>query len=92
MKHLATYMLLVLGGNASPTKEQIETAMSAVGMEVDQASLAVLLAGLEGKDMAELLADGKELLAKFGSGGGGGGGGGYVENIIMLLQEYDMFL
>ena len=34
MRHLATYMLLVLGGNASPTKEDVTTALSAVGVDV----------------------------------------------------------
>lgn len=34
MRHLATYMLLVLGGNASPTKEDVTAALSAVGVDV----------------------------------------------------------
>lgn len=36
MRHLATYMLLVLGGKASPTKEDVTTALSAVGMDVSR--------------------------------------------------------
>lgn len=43
MRHLATYMLLVLGGNASPTKEDVTTALSAVGVDV---SLILTLAVL----------------------------------------------
>lgn len=34
MRHLATYMLLVLGGNASPTKEDVTAALAAVGVDV----------------------------------------------------------
>lgn len=34
MRHLATYMLLVLGGNAAPTKEDVTKALSAVGVDV----------------------------------------------------------
>jgi ribosomal protein L12E/L44/L45/RPP1/RPP2 len=34
MRHLATYMLLVLGGNASPTVDDITQALSQVGVEV----------------------------------------------------------
>lgn len=34
MRHLATYMLLVLGGNAAPTKEDVTTALAAVGVDV----------------------------------------------------------
>lgn len=34
MRHLATYMLLVLGGNATPSKEDVTTALAAVGVDV----------------------------------------------------------
>jgi ribosomal protein L12E/L44/L45/RPP1/RPP2 len=74
MKHLAANLLLQLGGNANPSKEDITTALSTVGVEVDEARLDKLLADLEGKDVAELMASGKEMLAQFGGGGGGGGG------------------
>ena len=76
MKELATYLMLQLGGNAEPSKDQVTGALSAVGVEVDSASLDKLYCDLEGKDISELLEAGKEQLAKFGGGGGGGGGGG----------------
>ena len=76
MKHLAAYLLLKLGGNDSPSADDITTALSTVGVEVDSEALDRLLSDLEGKDLDELLAAGKERLAKFGAGGGGGGGGG----------------
>jgi large subunit ribosomal protein LP2 len=72
MKHLAAYLLLQLGGNETPSKEDVTKALSTVGVEVDSARLDKLLADLEGKNVAELLDTGKELLAKFGGGGGGG--------------------
>ncbi|KAG7339058.1 60S acidic ribosomal protein [Nitzschia inconspicua] len=75
MKELAVYMMLVLGGNAAPSKDDVTTALSAVGLEADSSSLDRLLGDLEGKDLGELMASGKEMLAKFGGGGGGGGGG-----------------
>lgn len=75
MKHLAVYMMLVLGGNATPSKEDVTKALSAVGIEADGERLSKMMAELEGKDLNELLENGKELLAKFGSGGGGGGAG-----------------
>merc|ERR1712137_464193 len=68
--------MLVLGGKEAPTKEDVSTALSAVGIEADDARLSALITELEGKDLGELLEAGKERLAKFGSGGGGGGGGG----------------
>eukprot|EP00536_Pseudo-nitzschia_multiseries_P000183 jgi/Psemu1/299893/fgenesh1_kg.3_\ len=76
MKELATYLMLQIGGNATPSKEDVTGALSAVGVEADAASLDKLYADLEGKDVAELIEAGKEQLAKFGGGGGGGGGGG----------------
>ena len=75
MKHLAVYMMLVIGGNASPSKEDVSKALSAVGIEADDERLSKMMADLEGKDLGELLESGTELLAKFGGGGGGGGGG-----------------
>uniref|UniRef100_A0A8J9X3U5 60S acidic ribosomal protein P2 n=1 Tax=Phaeodactylum tricornutum TaxID=2850 RepID=A0A8J9X3U5_PHATR len=74
MKHLAAYLLLQLGGNASPTKDDITQALSAVGVEVDGADLDRMLADLEGQDLEALLESGNALLATFGGGGGGGGG------------------
>eukprot|EP01083_Nonionella_stella_P073888 200060_1 len=75
MKHVAAYLLLVLGGNESPSAADVTTALAAVGVEADSASLDRFLAEMEGKDLDETLEAGKELLAKFGGGGGGGGGG-----------------
>uniref|UniRef100_A0A7S1BJ38 60S acidic ribosomal protein P2 n=1 Tax=Corethron hystrix TaxID=216773 RepID=A0A7S1BJ38_9STRA len=76
MKHLAAYLLCVLGGNESPSVSDVTTALSAVGVEADSERLATLVKDLEGKDLNELLTSGKGLLAKFGGGGGGGGSGG----------------
>ena len=74
MKHLATYLLLQLGGNASPSKEDVTTALSTVGVEVDEGRLDAMLSELDGKDLAAMMESGKEMLATFGGGGGGGGG------------------
>ena len=75
MRHLSTYLMLVIGGNASPSASDVKTAMAAVGIEADDTRLNALIKDLEGKDLNEILAAGQELLAKFGGGGGGGGGG-----------------
>lgn len=76
MKEMAVYLMLILGGNASPSKSDVATALNAVGIEADEARLTQLLADVEGKDLSELLESGKSQLAKFGGGGGGGGAGG----------------
>ena len=69
MRELATYLLLKLGGNDTPSKDDITTALSTVGVEVDSATLDKMLAELEGKDLGEMLEQGKDLLATFGGGG-----------------------
>merc|ERR1712194_387442 len=75
-KHIAAYLLLVLGGNETPSADDVSKALSEVGVETDSERLTALISELEGKDLNELLAQGKEMLAKFGGGGGGGGAGG----------------
>jgi large subunit ribosomal protein LP2 len=54
MKHLAAYLLLVAGGNASPSADQIKTLLSSVGVEVDQSRVSALLKAMEGKTAAEV--------------------------------------
>lgn len=71
MRHLATYLLLKLGGNDSPSAADVTQALSAVGVEADADRLKTLMAELEGKDIDELIKEGSELLATFGGGGGG---------------------
>jgi large subunit ribosomal protein LP2 len=72
MKHLAAYLLLVLGGNESPSADDVTKALSAVGIETDSEALDRLLADMEGKDIDSLIASGSKLMASFGGGGGGG--------------------
>lgn len=54
MKHLAAYLLLGLGGNASPSAEDIKTVLSSVGIEADADRLTKLISELEGKDISEV--------------------------------------
>eukprot|EP00957_Ditylum_brightwellii_P148803 11328335-Ditylum_brightwellii.AAC.1 len=51
MKEMAVYLMLVLGGNASPSKDDVLKALSAVGIEADDARLSALVTELEGKDL-----------------------------------------
>ncbi|TFJ85792.1 hypothetical protein NSK_002612 [Nannochloropsis salina CCMP1776] len=74
MRHLATYLLLKLGGNENPSASDVTTALSSVGVEADEGRLSTLLKDLEGKDVETLIEEGSKLLATFGGGGGGGGG------------------
>ncbi|KLJ06995.1 large subunit ribosomal protein LP2, partial [Blastomyces silverae] len=69
MKHLAAYLLLGLGGNTSPSAEDIKSVLSAVGIDSDDERLEKLLAELKGKDLSELIAEGSAKLASVPSGG-----------------------
>jgi large subunit ribosomal protein LP2 len=54
MKHLAAYLLLGLGGNASPSAADITAVLESVGIEADSDRLDTLLAELKGKDINEV--------------------------------------
>ena len=54
--------MLVVGGNASPSAEDVTNALSQCGIDVDEERLNTLVAELAGKDLAELVALGKERL------------------------------
>ncbi|CAH9070885.1 unnamed protein product [Cuscuta europaea] len=72
MKFIAAYLLAVLGGKASPSAGDIKKILSSVGAEADDSKLELLLSQVEGKDITELIAAGREKLASVPSGGGGG--------------------
>ncbi|XP_019098771.1 PREDICTED: 60S acidic ribosomal protein P2-4 [Camelina sativa] len=72
MKVAAAFLLAVLGGNANPSAENIKDIIGAVGADVDGESIDLLLKEVSGKDIAELIASGREKLASVPSGGGCG--------------------
>lgn len=51
MKHLAAYLLLTLGGNASPSAADVKKVLESVGIEADNDRLTTLLSELKGKDI-----------------------------------------
>jgi len=57
MKHLAAYLLLTLGGNASPSASDIKSVLESVGIEADSDRLEKLISELEGKDINEVRRD-----------------------------------
>ena len=54
MKHLAAYLLLNLGGNSSPSADDIKAVLDSVGIESDDDRLEKLLSELKGKDIQEV--------------------------------------
>ncbi|KAL0436320.1 UNVERIFIED_CONTAM: 60S acidic ribosomal protein P2 [Sesamum radiatum] len=84
MKVVAAYLLAVLGGNTSPSADDLKDILSSVGAEADDDRIELLLSQVKGKDITELIAAGREKLASVPAGGGavavaapaGGAGGG----------------
>ncbi|RZC68503.1 hypothetical protein C5167_031757 [Papaver somniferum] len=70
MKVVAAYLLAVLGGNKEPTAEDIKDILGSVGAADDaDEKIQLLLSQVQGKDLTELIARGRE---KFASVCGGG--------------------
>eukprot|EP00636_Phaeomonas_parva_P007572 CAMPEP_0118852830 /NCGR_PEP_ID=MMETSP1163-20130328/1663_1 /TAXON_ID=124430 /ORGANISM="Phaeomonas parva, Strain CCMP2877" /LENGTH=75 /DNA_ID=CAMNT_0006785295 /DNA_START=609 /DNA_END=833 /DNA_ORIENTATION=+ len=64
MKEIAAYLLCVLGGNATPSKDDVTAIVTAAGGDVNEESLDKMLGDLEGKDVAELMLEGKKRLVE----------------------------
>lgn len=69
MRHIAAYLLLQIGGNASPSAEDIKKLLATVGIEADESRLETLVSELQGKDVNALIAEGNSKLASVPSGG-----------------------
>ncbi|RKP39276.1 60s acidic ribosomal protein-domain-containing protein [Dimargaris cristalligena] len=76
MRHLAAYLLLNLAGNTSPSESDIASVLSSVGIDVDSERVAQLLAELAGKNVDELIEEGKAKLASVPTGGAVAAGSG----------------
>lgn len=75
MQYLGAYLLLVMGGNATPSAADVKKVLSVTGAEVEDEKLNLLISKLEGKNIDELIKEGEEKLVALGGAGGGGGGG-----------------
>jgi len=73
MRHVAAYLLAVLGGNDSPSAADLKGILSSVGVEANANSLDIVIKNLKGKSVDDLIAEGHSLLANVPSGGVGGG-------------------
>jgi large subunit ribosomal protein LP2 len=63
MKHVAAYLLAVLGGKASPTAADVKAILASVDAKVDDAALAKVISELSGKDLEALIAEGSKKIA-----------------------------
>ncbi|TMW93978.1 hypothetical protein EJD97_010922 [Solanum chilense] len=63
MKVIAAYLMAQLGGNSNPSANDLKKILNSVGAEIDDVKIELLLSKVEGKDINELIAAGKEKLA-----------------------------
>jgi large subunit ribosomal protein LP2 len=96
LKAVAAYLLALLGGNASSSAKDIESIIGSVGAEADADRISPLFKELEGKDILEVIAAGKEKFASVPSGGGGGvvvsSGGGAAAPVAAEEKKKKEFL
>ena len=69
MRYVAAYLLLGLGGKASPSAADIKALLSSAGIESDDAQLNKVVGELSGKAIADVVAEGAKKLASVPSGG-----------------------
>merc|ERR1712179_105734 len=72
MRYVAAYLLSALGGNDSPSTDDIKTILESVGVGYDDERAALVVKQCAGKSIAELIAAGSEKMASMPAGGGGG--------------------
>lgn len=70
MKAVAAYLLAVLGGNDHPNANDVKKILKSVGADVDNETLSKLFSELEGKNVFEVMEQGRSKLAAVPSGGG----------------------
>eukprot|EP00879_Flechtneria_rotunda_P000267 GHRR01000352.1.p2 GENE.GHRR01000352.1~~GHRR01000352.1.p2 ORF type:complete len:113 (+),score=63.50 GHRR01000352.1:131-469(+) len=94
MRVVSAVLLAVLGGKANPTADDVNKILSSVGVEADAADVERLLKELEGKDIHELIAAGREKLQAVPSGGAvaaaapaAGGGGAAAGGAAPAKEE-----
>jgi len=59
MRYVSAYLLATLGGNKSPSKDDIKKILSSVGIEVDEERAQKVIKELNGKSIDEIIAKGK---------------------------------
>ncbi|CAH0595557.1 unnamed protein product [Chrysodeixis includens] len=69
MRYVAAYLLAVLGGKVNPAAADVEKILSSVGIEADGEKLKKVIAELTGKNVEELIEQGREKLSSMPVGG-----------------------
>eukprot|EP00658_Telonema_sp_P-2_P075881 TRINITY_DN656_c0_g1_i11.p2 TRINITY_DN656_c0_g1~~TRINITY_DN656_c0_g1_i11.p2 ORF type:complete len:118 (+),score=47.78 TRINITY_DN656_c0_g1_i11:159-512(+) len=83
MKVISAYLLAVVGGNASPSADDVNAILSSVGITLDgeaSSQLDSLISEFEGKSAQQVIAAGMEKIGKCPGGGAGGSSGAAAAN------------
>ncbi|RLN56253.1 hypothetical protein BBP00_00008092 [Phytophthora kernoviae] len=92
MRHVAALLLCVLGGNATPSVADLEKVVKSFDGEFDQEKAELLMKELEGKNIEEVIAAGKEKLSSVTVGaapaaGGAAGSAAAEEKKVEAVEE-----
>ena len=63
MKHAAAYSMLVLGGNATPSAEDVERFMRECGIQSDAAEIGQFIEKMGGRQLHEVVEEGMDKIA-----------------------------
>ncbi|KAG9509507.1 60S acidic ribosomal protein P2, partial [Fragariocoptes setiger] len=69
MRYVAAYMLAVIGGNKSPSVDDLKRILGSVGIEADATITNKVVSELNGKTVEDLITKGSARLATIPSGG-----------------------
>lgn len=69
MRYVAAYLLAVLGGNNNPSEADIKKILSSVGIDADSEQLKKVVGELSGKNLEEVIAEGRAKLASMPAAG-----------------------
>merc|ERR1712137_1442133 len=75
---IAAYLMLLVGGNAAPTADDIKKVLSAGGVEADDEALTRLMAAVEGKTIDDIA----QLVTIGGGGGAAPAAGGAAAAVV----------
>jgi len=87
MRHVAAYILAVIGGNTDPSETDVKKILNSVGIEPVDEQLKIVVNELKGKDLFELMEQGGALLAGMPMGGGGGASSGAAAGDVAVAEE-----
>ncbi len=63
MRYIAAYMLALLGGNTSPSADDLKKILSSVGIDAADENINKVISELKGKDIDEVIAAGTSVFA-----------------------------